>query len=119
MAEAELAKTKSGCMTVAADYEATVAARKEELKVLAEATKTLKETTSGAAGQTYSLLQVSTSARSRMELKRTQIVTAIKRFAKQEHSAALAQLASRIGVVMQYSSANKADVFGKVKGLIN
>jgi len=115
----DLAKTKAGCITVAADHEATIAARKEELEVLAKATKTLKESTSGAAAQTYSLLQVSTSARSRMELKRSQIVSAIKRIAKQQHSSALAQLASRIGVVMQYSAANKADVFGKVKGLIN
>lgn len=117
-AQEELAKVKSGCLITAADQEATVAAREEELKVIAEATKTLKETTSGAAGETYSLLQVSTSSRSRMELKRTQIVTAIKRIAKQEHSAALAQLASRIGVVMQYSSVSHADVFGKVKGLV-
>jgi len=117
-AQEELAKVKSGCMITAADHEATIAAREEELKVIAEATKTLKETTSGAAGQTYSLLQVSTTARSHMELKRKQIVTAIKRIAKQEHSSALAQLASRIGVVMQYSSANNGDVFGKVKGLV-
>jgi len=117
-AEEELATVKAGCLTTAADHEATMAARKEELTVIAEATKTLKETTSGAAGQTYSLLQVRTAVRSRMELKRTQIVTAIKRIAKQEHSAALAQLASRIGVVMQYSSVNSADVFGKVKGLV-
>jgi len=117
-AQEELAKVKSGCMITAADHEATIAAREEELKVIAEATKTLKETTSGAGGQTYSLLQVSTTARSHMELKRKQIVTAIKRIAKQEHSSALAQLASRIGVVMQYSSANNGDVFGKVKGLV-
>jgi len=117
-AQEELAKVKSGCMITAADHEATIAAREEELKVIAEATKTLKETTSGAGGQTYSLLQVSTTARSHMELKRKQIVTAIKRIAKQEHSSALAQLASRIGVVMQYSSVNNGDVFGKVKGLV-
>ena len=115
----ELSKVKAGCLTVAADYEATIAARKEELEVIAEATKTLKGIASAAFSQTYSLLQVSTSARSRMELQRTEIVTAIKRIAKQQHSAALAQLASRVGVVMQYSSLNKADVFGKVKGLIN
>merc|ERR1719162_474240 len=40
----------------------------------------------------------------------------IKHLAREQHSASLAQLASRIGAVMQYS--HGADVFAKVKGLI-
>merc|ERR1719407_219723 len=46
-AEASLAKANSDCMTTAADHEATVAARTEELKVIATAEKILKESTSG------------------------------------------------------------------------
>merc|ERR1719243_386747 len=47
-----------------------------------------------------------------------EVVALIKRLAKQHHSAALAQLASKISVVMQYGAANGEDVFAKVKGLI-
>merc|ERR1711991_1260195 len=41
----------------------------------------------------------------------------VKGLAKQHHSAALAQLASRIGVDVEYGGA-ASDVFAKVKGLI-
>jgi len=42
----------------------------------------------------------------------------IKKLAKDHHSAALAQLASRIAATMKYTGSGKDDVFGKVKGLI-
>jgi chromosome segregation ATPase len=42
----------------------------------------------------------------------------VKRLAKKEHSAALAQLASRLSAVVRYGSANGDDVFAKVKSLI-
>merc|ERR1719482_1752467 len=57
-AEKELTTANTDCMTTAADHEATVAARNEELKVIATAEKILKDSTSGAVGQTYSFLQV-------------------------------------------------------------
>merc|ERR1719353_1895380 len=61
-AEQDLATSNSDCMTTAADHEATVAARNEELKVIATAEKILKESTGGAVSQTYSLLQVNTGS---------------------------------------------------------
>merc|ERR1719492_718230 len=57
-ADETLATAKSTCMKVGADHELTVKARAEELKVIAEAKKILVETTSGAEGQSYSLLQM-------------------------------------------------------------
>jgi len=42
----------------------------------------------------------------------------VKKLAKHHHSSALAQLASRIGVIMQYGGSSQG-VFDKVKGLIN
>merc|ERR1719214_227935 len=68
--EADLATANSDCMTTAADHEATVAAREEELKVIATAEKILKESTSGAVSQTYSLLQLASSTKSKL---RTQV----------------------------------------------
>jgi len=112
-----VANAGSGCMTVAADHEATVAAREEELKVIAKAVDILKSSTSGAEGQTYSLLQTnSASGSDRMALARSEVVVLIKKLAKEHHSAALAQLASRVSAVMRFSQGS--DPFAKVKGLI-
>merc|ERR1712045_287216 len=96
----QLATAHSTCLQVAADHEATVAARKEELSVIAEATKMLQSTSSGAVSQTYSFLQV-TSLRTHSDLVGSEVVTAVKRLAKKQHSAALAQLASRIMTVLR------------------
>jgi len=103
------------CMSVAADHEATVKSRTEELTAIATAEKILKESTGGAVEQSYSLLQL----QSRSELKNAEVVTIVKKLAREHHSAALAQLASRIKAVMSYGAAGGDDVFAKVKGLIN
>jgi hypothetical protein len=122
--EAALATANGDCMTTAADHEATVAARTEELKVIATAEKILKGATSGAEGQTYSLLQLSSSRsasklQSRLDLANSEVISMVKRLAHDHHSAALAQLASRLAVVMKYGGRDGANPFGKVKGLIS
>merc|ERR1719416_340806 len=109
----QLATAQASCVQVAADHEATVAARKEELAVIAQAQKILQESSSGAVSQTYSLLQI----RTRSDLAGSEVVVAVKRLAKKHHSAALAQLASRIATVLRFGS-SAGDPFGKVKGLI-
>merc|ERR1712038_820000 len=63
--------------------------------------------------QTYSLLQI----RTRSDLVGAEVVTAVRHLAKQQHSAALAQLASRISAALRFGSAG-GDPFAKVKGLI-
>merc|ERR1719393_610148 len=103
------------CMSVAADHEATVKSRTEELTAIATAEKILKESTGGAVEQSYSLLQL----QSRTELKNAEVVTIVKKLAREHHSAALAQLASRIKAVMSFGAASGDDVFAKVKGLIS
>merc|ERR1711920_1106141 len=115
----QLATAQSSCVKIAADHDATVAARNEELKVIAEALKILAETTSGAEGQTYSLVQLEKSKLgSRADLAGREVLELVRSLAKKEHSSALNQLASRIAAVARYGSANYADVFAKVKGLI-
>merc|ERR1719226_142710 len=71
-----LANVKADCMQVAADHEATVAGRNDELKALDDAMKILKDTTSGAVEQTYSLLQVAQGSqlRTRADLKKAEVV---------------------------------------------
>jgi len=117
-AEEELEMTNANCMQVAADHEATVKGRDEELKTIAEALKILKETTSGAEKETYSLLQIKSTLRTSADLAGSEVVAVVKRLAKEHHSAALAQLASRISAVIRYGAASGEDPFVKVKGLI-
>jgi len=86
----------TNCMQVAADHEATVQSRNEELKAIAQATKILHETASGAVGQTYGFLQVNTNSRltTRADLTNAEVVNVVKKLAQKQHSSALAQLAS-------------------------
>merc|ERR1719220_99625 len=108
----QLATAHSSCLQVAADHEASVAARNEELGVIAEATKMLQETSSGAVSQTYSLLQL----QSHSDLVGSEVVVAVRQLAKKYHSSSLGQLASRITTVFRFGSSG--DPFAKVKGLI-
>merc|ERR1711957_272819 len=78
----------------------------------------LKSTTSGAVGQTYSFIQVGSNIKDGADLARSEVVTLVKKLAKKHHSAALAQLASRIAAVVRYGSASGEDPFAKVKSLI-
>ena len=96
-AQATLAKTSHDCLQTAADHEATVASQEEELKVIGVAKKILQETSSGAVSQSYDSLQL----HSRTDLIKSEVLTAVKGLARRSHSAALAQLASKMSVVMQ------------------
>jgi len=112
---AGLATANSDCMTTAADHEATTAARTEELKVIATAEKILKDSTGGAVDQSYSFMQLE----SRSDLANSEVVSMVKKLAHDHHSSALAQLASRIAVVVKYGGKDGANPFAKVKGLIS
>jgi chromosome segregation ATPase len=81
------------------------------LKVIAEAKKILVETTGGAAEQTYSFVQLS------QHHAQTRIVSFMKQLAKRHHSAALAQLSSRIAAVLRFETGARGP-FDKVKNLI-
>jgi len=119
-AEEDLKTAQNTCMQVAADHEVSLAGRAEEIKGLTAAIKILKSTTPDAEAQTYSLLQVlgGSALKTRADLANAEIVSLIKRLAQKEHSAALAQLASKITAVMRYGSTTGDDVFAKIKGLI-
>ena len=115
---ASQAVSKSSYTQVASDHEASGRAFADELKALAEATEVLQSETGGADGQTYSLFQESSSAalQTSTDLKGFEMVTTVRRLAEQEHSTALAQLASRISTIMQFGAGAGDDPF--VKGLI-
>jgi len=106
-----LATTHSDCLTVAADHEASITARAEEIKVIETAKKILEESTGGAQSQSYSLIQI----KSNSDLKNNEVVAAIKKLAKEHRSVKLAQLASKISTVITYGGDG---VFAKIKSMI-
>jgi len=112
---AEDIKTKStlhqDCMNGAEEFELATKSRGEELGALATAKKVIQESTGGAAGQSYSFLQVTSGA----ELANVEAVRFIRNLARKSNSPALAQLASRMSSAMKLGG---GDPFAKVKGLI-
>jgi len=108
----DLATLHQDCMTGAEDFEAETKSRGEELKALATAKKVITETTSGAAGQSYSFVQVSMS--SGVDLANFEAVRLVRDLAQKHKSSALAQLASKMAAAM-----HSRDPFAKVKGLIS
>jgi len=114
-----LETVNSDCMTTAADHESTTEARKEELAVIAEAKKALMESTSGAAQQAYAFIQGSSSLHTYADLAKAEVVTLVRSLAKEHHSAALRQLASRIAAVQRFGASAGEDPFAKVKSMIS
>jgi len=131
-AEAALEHLNGGCLTAAADHEASSKTRSEELVALAAAKKAIAESTSAAGAATYgsalpaALIQFEGSHRARdglhlstrADLVNFEVVNLVRQLAKKHKSAALAQLAGRIGAVLRYGSSTGEDPFVKVKSLI-
>merc|ERR1719327_2180103 len=119
---AEDIKTKStlhqDCMSAAEEFELTTKSRGEELAALATAKKVIKESTGGAAGQTYfnqvSFMQLSSSA----DLANVEAIRFVRDLARKSKSPAMAQLASRMSSAIRLGAAAGEDPFAKVKGLI-
>ena len=88
----------------------------QELKAIKEGTSLLRSETGGAEEKTYSFMQ--TGDVSRSESKSLEVVDVVRRRAQKEHSASLAQLASRIRAVFKFGAGAGEDPFEKVKGLI-
>ena len=114
------AVSKSSYTQVASGHEASVKVFAEELKAWTEATQVLQSETDGADGHTYSLFQENPNAalHTPTDLKGFDMMTAVRQLAEQEHSTALAQLASRISAIMKFGADADNDPFVKVKDLI-
>merc|ERR1719181_1950256 len=116
-------KTKStlhqDCMDAAEEFEVTTKSRGEELNALATAKKVIQESTGGAAGQSYSFLQVDRAqVNSRADLAKFEAVRFVRDLARKSNSPALAQLAARMSSVMKLGASAGQDPFAKIKGLI-
>jgi hypothetical protein len=109
-----LATTQKDCMQVAIDHENSIKAMKEELRVLAEAVKIVKEAT-GALVQT-SFLQTNMVAQ--VQNVQSKIAKFVRKIAKEQGSSSLSQLASRIVAMSGSGMWSKSDPFVKIRGMI-
>jgi len=105
------------CMSAAQEFEAGVKSRGEELGALAQAKKVIQEST---ALNQISFVQLASRAKlsSRTDLAKFEAVRFVRDLGARHHSAALAQLASRMNSALRLVSTNSADPFAKVRGLI-
>merc|ERR1719276_328408 len=113
----ELGSLHHECMTKAQEFETETTSRGEELKALATAKKIIIEATSFA--QTSFLQKARTSISTRADLVNFETARFVKELARKQHSTELAQLASRISSAVRFSGGSKAEIFGKIKGLIS
>jgi len=113
----ELGNLHHECMTKAQEFETETTSRGEELKALATAKKIIIEATSFA--QTSFLQKARTSISTRADLVNFETAHFVKELARKQHSTELAQLASQISSTVRFSGGSKADIFGKIKGLIS
>jgi len=126
-AQSVLKNMKGDCQTKAIDNEMSVKNRAEELKAIAAAKKALLDKTGGAAQQVYgsSFLELDhndkqgSKLKTRLDLINFEVVNLVRALAREQKSAQLNQLATRIAVVMRDGNANGEDPFAKVKDLIS
>jgi len=115
-----LASTQKNCMQVAIDHEDSVRARAEELKVIAMAIKIIKEATlvqtSTSDSSADSFVQLQSTTMQSISGKMSKLV---RKLAKEHHSAALSQLASRINALARGGMFRTSDPFVKIRGMIS
>jgi len=101
------------CMVKASDHEASVKERSEELKALAAAKKTIEDKTGGASGRAYGLIQTATKTQ---QDGLTEVTRMLRHLGRKSGDFNLSLLSSQISAASQQGAG--ADVFAKVKGLI-
>merc|ERR1719506_500082 len=89
------------CMSAAEEFELSTKSRGEELQALATAKKVIKENTAGAAGQSYSFMQISSSS----DLATVEAIRFVRNLSRKTNAASLAQLASRMSAAMRLGTA--------------
>merc|ERR1719223_489137 len=109
-----LATTQKDCMQVAIDHQDAVAAMHEELRVLAEAIKIIKDSTGSFVQTSF----VQTNMEVAMQSVQSKIAKFVRKIAQEQHSATLAQLATRIVAMSRSGAFRTSDPFVKIRGMI-
>jgi chromosome segregation ATPase len=102
------------CLTGAEDFQAETKSRSEELKALSVAKSALKDAAAAAA----SFLQTDTVTHSH-SAPTAEVIHYLRKLAKEQNSASLAQLAGRIASVERLTAGTGQDPFAKIKTLIS
>lgn len=105
------------CMAKSQDYEAATKSRQEELEALAEAKKAIEETTGGPE---TSFLQLRSDPSSSDSVRVPfAVVHRLRELGKEQSSAALTQLASRMATAVSLSTRQGVDPFKKVRAMLS
>jgi len=117
------------CRTKKSDSEMSVKNREDELKAIAAAKKALLDKTGGAAAKVYgsSFIEVDhktdvatgNNLKTHLDLINFEVVNLVRSLGREQKSAQLTQLATRISIVMKQETAHGADPFAKVRDLIS
>mmetsp|Transcript_98040 Transcript_98040/g.194071 ORF Transcript_98040/g.194071 Transcript_98040/m.194071 type:complete len:735 (+) Transcript_98040:53-2257(+) len=113
-----LGLTQGACMQTAADHEASLSGRDEELKALTAAKQKIQASMASLAQTSFLQVAATSGHRSKMRAGQRQALIYIKHLASEMRSSALVQLASRVSALNRYGTANGEDPFVKVRGLI-
>lgn len=99
------------CLTGAEDFQAETKSRSEELKAISVAKEALKNAGAASFLQTVSVTHSHSAP--------VEVIHYLRKLSKEQNSASLSQLASRIASTVRLMSKSGEDPFGKIKGLIS
>lgn len=125
-----LSSMDNNCKSKASDREASLKSRAEELKAIADARAALRDVSESAATTLYgstSFFQLNGSHSDASgfrlhtieDLAHFEVVNLVRKLAREQDSAGLAQLATQISAAMRDSGNTGEDPFAKVKALIS
>ena len=110
---------RSSCVQVASEHEFSMNAVSEELVPLTDATQEFNRRHKEVGSRcVHCFRRVRLLVERHRHLAGSEVVTMVRRLAKDQHSAALAQLASRVSAIGEFVAGTGEDLFAKVKGLI-
>jgi hypothetical protein len=111
----DLADLSTDCQQKASDWSESQTSRAAELQALVDAKNIIEEKTGGGASRAYGLLQASEDSASTLQAGQD-VVAKLRQVQKANGDVALAQLTFRVQAML--GDQVDADVFAKVKGLI-
>jgi len=131
-AETTLKNMEGDCKEKSHDHQMSIEKRTEELEAIEKARSAIQGSIGGAAKITYgdaSFVQIAavndigdsmgSHLHTHADLAGFEVINLVRKLAREQHSTALQQLATRISTAMKISATSGEDPFAKVKALIS